>query len=130
MFILLTLLGRKSLIAGVNRSSVIDAMVQTLGKLLTPLSNAQTSNTNHLDITLIGWVLLFLSVCLDTIAVSPPCLEGNNEKSREQGTANCYTRLKKYILNYNLTSVILLLKRSTIPLGIYSRRICNAKEIR
>ncbi|XP_054010480.1 baculoviral IAP repeat-containing protein 6 isoform X1 [Hylaeus anthracinus] len=84
VFILLTFLGRKSLIAGVNRSSVIDAMVRTLGKLLTPLSNAQTSSTNRLDVTLIGWVLLFLSVCLDTVAIPPPCLEGNNEKSREQ----------------------------------------------
>ncbi|XP_043255701.1 baculoviral IAP repeat-containing protein 6 [Colletes gigas] len=85
VFILLTFLGRKSLIAGVNRSSVIDAMVRTLGKLLTPLSNAQTSGANRLDITLIGWVLLFLSVCLDTVAIPPPYLEGNNEKSREQG---------------------------------------------
>ncbi|XP_076164518.1 BIR repeat containing ubiquitin-conjugating enzyme isoform X2 [Ptiloglossa arizonensis] len=85
VFILLTFLGRKSLIAGVNRSSVIDAMVHTLGKLLAPLSNAQTSSANRLDVTLIGWVLLFLSVCLDTVAIPPPCLEGNNEKSREQG---------------------------------------------
>ncbi|XP_026296613.1 baculoviral IAP repeat-containing protein 6 isoform X3 [Apis mellifera] len=85
VFILLTLLGRKSLIAGVNRSSVIDAMVRTLGKLLAPLSNPQASDINHLDITLIGWVLLFLSVCLDTIAIPSTCLEENNEKNREQG---------------------------------------------
>ncbi|CAK9813280.1 Baculoviral IAP repeat-containing protein 6 [Anthophora quadrimaculata] len=86
VFILLTLLGRKSLIAGVNRSSVIDAMVCTLGKLLAPLSSAQTSDqSNNLDLTLIGWVLLFLSVCLDTVATLPSCLEGNNEKNVEQG---------------------------------------------
>ncbi|XP_050487172.1 baculoviral IAP repeat-containing protein 6 isoform X2 [Bombus huntii] len=88
VFILLTLLGRKSLIAGVNRSSVIDAMVRTLGKLLAPLSNPQTSDTNHLDVTLIGWVLLFLSVCLDTIAIPPTCLEENNEKTKEQGLSS------------------------------------------
>ncbi|XP_076756528.1 BIR repeat containing ubiquitin-conjugating enzyme isoform X2 [Xylocopa sonorina] len=85
VFILLTLLGRKSLIAGVNRSSVIDAMVRTLGKLLAPLSNGPTTDANHLDITLIGWVLLFLSVCLDTIAIPSSCLEGNNEKNKDQG---------------------------------------------
>ncbi|XP_076225750.1 BIR repeat containing ubiquitin-conjugating enzyme isoform X2 [Nomia melanderi] len=85
VFILLTFLGRKSLIAGVNRSSVIDAMVRTLGKLLAPLSNVQSSNTNRLDITLIGWVLLFLSVCLDTVAVPPPCSEGSSEKNKDQG---------------------------------------------
>ncbi|XP_076283788.1 BIR repeat containing ubiquitin-conjugating enzyme isoform X2 [Lasioglossum baleicum] len=83
VFILLTYLGRKSLIAGVNRSSVIDAMVRTLGKLLAPLSAPQ--NANRLDITLIGWVLLFLSVCLDTVAIPSPSLEGNGEKSKEQG---------------------------------------------
>ncbi|KAK9296171.1 hypothetical protein QLX08_009734 [Tetragonisca angustula] len=88
VFILLTLLGRKSLIAGVNRSSVIDAMVRTLGKLLAPLSNSQTSDTNHLDITLIGWVLLFLSVCLDTITIPSTCLEENNDKTREQGSSS------------------------------------------
>ena len=59
-------------------------MVRTLGKLLAPLSNSQTS-TNHLDITLIGWVLLFLSVCLDTITIPSTCLEENNDKIREQG---------------------------------------------
>lgn len=96
VFILLTLLGRKSLIAGVNRSSVIDAMVRTLGKLLAPLSNPQASDINHLDITLIGWVLLFLSVCLDTIAIPSTCLEENNEKNREQGI---YIYIIIYIIN-------------------------------
>lgn len=61
-------------------------MVRTLGKLLAPLSNPQASDINHLDIILIGWVLLFLSVCLDTIAIPPTCLEENSEKNREQGT--------------------------------------------
>ncbi|XP_017883088.1 baculoviral IAP repeat-containing protein 6 isoform X2 [Ceratina calcarata] len=85
VFILLTLLGRKSLIAGVNRSSVIDAMVRTLGKLLEPLANVRTHGTNLLDKTLISWVLLFLSVCLDTVATPLSCLDGAGEKSKEQG---------------------------------------------
>lgn len=84
VFILLTFLGRKSLVAGGNKSSVIEAMVRTLGKLLAPLTNVQSSDSNRLDITLIGWVLLFLSICLDTIA-PPPCFEDNHEKTREQG---------------------------------------------
>ncbi|XP_076233643.1 BIR repeat containing ubiquitin-conjugating enzyme [Calliopsis andreniformis] len=85
VFILLTFLGRKSLITSCNRSSVIDVMVRTLGKLLAPLTNAQSSSTNRLDVTLIGWVLLFLSVCLDTIAIPASCLEGTNDKNKEQG---------------------------------------------
>ncbi|XP_067212436.1 baculoviral IAP repeat-containing protein 6 isoform X3 [Linepithema humile] len=84
VFILLTFLGRKSLIAGGNKSSVIEAMVRTLSKLLAPLTNAQPSESSRLDITLIGWVLLFLSVCLDTIT-PPSCFEDNHEKTREQG---------------------------------------------
>ncbi|KAL6430648.1 hypothetical protein ACFW04_006912 [Cataglyphis niger] len=84
VFILLTFLGRKSLVAGGNKSTVIEAMVRTLGKLLAPLTNVQSSDSNRLDVTLIGWVLLFLSICLDTIA-PPPCFEDNHEKTREQG---------------------------------------------
>lgn len=85
VFILLTFLGRKSLIAGVNKSSVIDAMVRTLGKLLSPLSNNQSDNSNGLDSTLIGWVLLFLSVCLDTTAAHSAPIEENQDKNKEQG---------------------------------------------
>jgi len=59
-------------------------MVRTLGKLLVPLTNGQLSDSNRLDITLIGWVLLFLSVCLDTIAPSL-YLEDTHEKNKEQG---------------------------------------------
>jgi len=59
-------------------------MVRTLGKLLVPLTNGQLSDSNRLDITLIGWVLLFLSVCLDTIAPSL-YLEDTHEKGKEQG---------------------------------------------
>lgn len=85
VFILLTFLGRKSLIAGATKSSVVDSMVRTLGRLLAPLSNGQASNTSRLDTTLIGWVLLFLSVCLDTTAIQPPPHEENTEKFKDQG---------------------------------------------
>ncbi|XP_012256631.2 baculoviral IAP repeat-containing protein 6 isoform X2 [Athalia rosae] len=84
VFILLTFLGRKSLIAGANKSSVVDSMVRTLGRLLAPLSNGQASNTNRLDTTLIGWVLLFLSVCLDTTNAQPVSHEENNDKYKDQ----------------------------------------------
>lgn len=88
---MLTFLGRKSLIAGGNKSSVIDAMVRTLGILLAPLSNTQIPNSIQLDTTLIGWVLLFLSVCLDTTATTPSCSEDNQEKNKEQGTFEIVT---------------------------------------
>lgn len=129
VFILLILLGRKSLIGGVNRFSVIDAMVRTLGKLLAPLSNAQTSDANHLDVTLIGWVLLFLSVCLDTIAIPSAGLEKTNEKTKEQGII--HTRIfftnNMYSLNFDFCKHSF--KRFIVSLGVYSRRICNAEKI-
>lgn len=71
--------------AGANKSSVIDAMVRTLGKLLSPLTSGQPTNSHRLDVILIGWVLLFLSVCLDTTTIQPPCVEDNQEKNKEQG---------------------------------------------
>ncbi|XP_016842826.1 baculoviral IAP repeat-containing protein 6 isoform X2 [Nasonia vitripennis] len=92
VFILLTFLGRKSLIAAANKSSVVDAMVRTLGRLLAPLSSGQTDNSSRLDITLIGWVLLFLSVCLDTTAVHPTSSEDNHDKNKEQGTRGFSSR--------------------------------------
>lgn len=73
------------MIASANKSSVIDAMVRTLGGLLTPLCTGQIDNSNRLDTTLIGWVLLFLSVCLDTTAVHSNSSEESHEKNKEQG---------------------------------------------
>ncbi|CAB0044915.1 unnamed protein product [Trichogramma brassicae] len=84
VFILLTFLGRKSLITCNNKSLVIDAMVSTLGKLLTPLSSTQPNGSNRLDSSLIGWVLLFLSVCLDTTAIHSSPAEENQDKMKEQ----------------------------------------------
>lgn len=75
--------------AGANKFSVIDAMVCTLGKLLAPLTNGP-SNSNRPDAILIGWVLLFLSVCLDTTSIPPPCVEDNQEKNKEQGILYIY----------------------------------------
>ena len=86
VFILLTFLGRKSLLAGANKSSVIDAMVRVLGRLLGPISTGQIDNSSRLDTTLIGWVLLFLSVCLDTTATHSSSLEENHDKPKDQGT--------------------------------------------
>lgn len=96
MFILLTFLGRKSLIAGANKSSVVDAMVRTLGRLLSPLSNDQFQSSARLDTTLIGWVLLFLSVCLDTTAAQCTCTDENSDKSKDQGIFMFYLKIHLY----------------------------------
>lgn len=83
--------------AGANKFSVIDAMICTLGKLLTPLTNGQPSNSNRPDVILIGWVLLFLSVCLDTASISLPCVEDNQEKNKEQGMCSIHIPYRKIV---------------------------------
>ncbi|KAM7359256.1 BIR repeat containing ubiquitin-conjugating enzyme isoform 2-T2 [Cochliomyia hominivorax] len=82
IFFLLTYLGRRSISMGNCRSIVIDSVLKTLAKLLTPISpryqeatgdgfdiSGIESNTSNLcaksDLQLITWLLLFLSVCLD-----------------------------------------------------------------
>lgn len=119
--------------AGANKSSVIDSMVRTLGKLLSPLTSGQPTNSYRLDVILIGWVLLFLSVCLDTTTIQPPCVEDNQEKSKEQSMSCAYVRdainvqfqptllMYLYIVNFG---------RSVISLGIYTRRIGHAEKVR
>lgn len=59
-------------------------MVRTLGRFLTPMSDYQPSNAAQLDISLIGWILLFLSVCLDT-ATTYYTYSDENGKSKEHG---------------------------------------------
>ncbi|XP_059612083.1 baculoviral IAP repeat-containing protein 6 [Phlebotomus argentipes] len=80
VFFLLTYLGRKSITMGSCRVTVIDAVLKTLAKFLAPLSsNFQMEFSTEenqegrndfchwasTDLQLIGWLLLFLSVCLD-----------------------------------------------------------------
>uniref|UniRef100_A0A1Q3FEM5 Dual E2 ubiquitin-conjugating enzyme/E3 ubiquitin-protein ligase BIRC6 n=1 Tax=Culex tarsalis TaxID=7177 RepID=A0A1Q3FEM5_CULTA len=68
VFFLLTYLGRKSISMGSCRSIVIDAVLKSLATLLAPLAQNSASGLNiwcNTDLNLLGWILLFLSVCLD-----------------------------------------------------------------
>ncbi|XP_055591797.1 baculoviral IAP repeat-containing protein 6-like isoform X1 [Uranotaenia lowii] len=68
VFFLLTYLGRKSISMGSCRSIVIDGILKALATLLAPISANHTNRSNiwcNTDLNLIGWILLFLSVCLD-----------------------------------------------------------------
>lgn len=87
VFILLTYLGRKSLAGGATRCSVLDSVLGTLTKLLLPLSTHQAGFLRaEMDLSLIGWILLFLSVCLDTGSTSFGSEEmADKSKDRDQG---------------------------------------------
>ncbi|KDR13250.1 hypothetical protein L798_12638, partial [Zootermopsis nevadensis] len=87
---LLTYLGRKSLGGGATRCSVLDSVLGTLTRLLSPLTTHQAGFLRaEMDLSLIGWILLFLSVCLDTNGTSG-CSEeiADKSKDRDQGTAS------------------------------------------
>ncbi|XP_055530487.1 baculoviral IAP repeat-containing protein 6 isoform X3 [Wyeomyia smithii] len=78
VFFLLTYLGRKSISMGSCRSVVIDAILKSLATLLAPLSTNSSSGLNiwcNTDLNLLGWILLFLSVCLD---------DGTSESKKDQ----------------------------------------------
>jgi hypothetical protein len=64
VFMLLTYLGRKSLLSS-TKSTVLESVLQALGKLLKPIFETKGYKKAQLDLSLIGWLLLFLSSCLD-----------------------------------------------------------------
>lgn len=52
---------------GAPRRSVLEAVFAALVRLLSPLVNSENSYLRaKTDLSLIGWLLLFLSACLDT----------------------------------------------------------------
>lgn len=68
VFLLLVFMGRKSLCGGASRTTVIDSVLKTLLQQLTPLAvtdSAPAFLRSNMDLSLIGWLLLFLSQCLD-----------------------------------------------------------------
>ncbi|KAK5648597.1 hypothetical protein RI129_003489 [Pyrocoelia pectoralis] len=67
VFVLLAFLGRKSL----ERSSVLDATLKVIAQVLLPLAhNRQSLLAVSIDLPLLGWLLLFLSLQLDISKVS------------------------------------------------------------
>lgn len=87
VFILLTFLGRKSLAGGAPRCSVLDSVLGTLTRLLSPLSTHEAGFLRaEMDLSLIGWILLFLSVCLDSNGTCGGSEDvADKSKDRDQG---------------------------------------------
>lgn len=67
VFIILAYLGRKSLTLPSARMPVLESVLGMLGNLLQPLSSGNDSQPlrSNTDLSLVGWVLLFVSQCLD-----------------------------------------------------------------
>ncbi|ELT93547.1 hypothetical protein CAPTEDRAFT_223860 [Capitella teleta] len=83
VFLLITALGQKSLCSSVktepqsSATQVFESVLMLLARLLAPLIQDPGQNAVHLDLSLISWVLLFLSKCFDSL---PPADESNREK--------------------------------------------------
>lgn len=118
MFILLTYLGRKSLGGGATRCSVLDSVLGTLTTLLSPLTTHQAGFLRaEMDLSLIGWILLFLSVCLDTNGTSG-CSEemADKSKDRDQG---------RVVLNLLLIETLFCCMNQQIPDSCNTFIVCR-----
>lgn len=68
VFVLLAFLGRKS----AERGSVLDATLKVISDTLSPLARGcQSLLAVNIDLPLLGWLLLFLSLQLDMVKSSP-----------------------------------------------------------
>lgn len=92
VFILLVYLGRKSLSGGASRSTVMDSVLKTLLTQLAPLAYVNPPPgylRTHMDLPLVGWLLLFLSQCLDSTGSSAnPAEETADKKSDKDSPGN------------------------------------------
>ncbi|XP_065342145.1 baculoviral IAP repeat-containing protein 6 isoform X6 [Cloeon dipterum] len=108
VFMLLTYLGRKSLLSSA-KSTVLESVLLALGKLLKPIHEKKGYKKAQLDLSLIGWLLLYLSSCLDV------CLP---EDKADQGASNAgslgsmnrwtfiqgYEAMQKHLASWNKSS--------------------------
>jgi baculoviral IAP repeat-containing protein 6 len=90
VFILLAALGQRSL-TGLAAGNILECILTLLTRLLAPLStngyqSFQQTNTGQLDLSLIGWVLLFLSKSLDSVRLSACDDFERTAREREAGS--------------------------------------------
>lgn len=107
VFILLTAMGQRAL-QGPSSVSIMESLLSMLARVLSPIHNNASgimSPTGQLDLTLIGWILLFMCRNLDnTIATN-----GNGEE--EGATAKKQTNGKIFI---SFTPKIYMLEKDCI----------------
>ncbi|CAG7720785.1 unnamed protein product [Allacma fusca] len=92
VFILLVYLGQKALLSGQN-SSVLESAMELLAELLVPIEEQSGFLRSKIDMTLLGWVVMFLCLCLDGVncalvgeASSSENLKDGKSKRDKDGT--------------------------------------------
>jgi len=87
-------LGQKSLLSWQN-SNVLESALELLVELIAPIESTKGFLSSKLDMTLLGWVIMYLCLCLDGINctlvsdpssgsnVSASCNGGRKSKDKE-----------------------------------------------
>ena len=90
VFILLTAMGQRSL-QGPNAVSIMESLLAMLARVLSPImgnhGGGVIPHTGQVDLSLIGWILLFLCRNLDNTLTSNGSAEeeGASKKEKDQG---------------------------------------------
>lgn len=87
MFVLLSYLGRKSILSGSNQNCIIEHILKVLLKELLPLAdtNAQGFIRGKLDLPLLSWLLMFFLQCVEVLPL-PRTTSSDDGDSTEKDT--------------------------------------------
>lgn len=91
VFILLVYLGQKSLLSAQN-TSVLENAMELMAELLSPVDDKSSFLRSKIDMTLLGWVIMYLCLCLDGVncTLTSSCATPTaNGKAAKEKDVNC-----------------------------------------
>lgn len=80
VFILLVYLGQKSLLSAQN-TSILESAMELLAELLAPVEDKSSLLRSKIDMTLLGWAIMYFCLCLDGVN----CTLTASQQSRPHG---------------------------------------------
>jgi baculoviral IAP repeat-containing protein 6 len=126
---LLTALGQKSL-SGTASQSILESLLSLLAKLLSPLmareNQMQQQGCGQLDLLLIGWLLLFLSKCLDQ-AFPSTASEEDKQQGKESTSSSSSTSGSSPSNRWDFIQGDTTLQSSKVPGKATSARLYRRK---
>lgn len=84
LFVLLSALGQRSVRSGQFVESILQLVSRQLSVLIQPITVSAQGSVAALDTTLLSWLLLFISRCLDGIAPPSRYVSDKDGKSRSR----------------------------------------------
>jgi hypothetical protein len=87
VFILLVYLGQKSLLSWQN-SNVLESCLELLVEVLDPVETTKGFLSSKLDMTLLGWVIMYMCLCLDGIncTLANDASSNSSKSEKEKGS--------------------------------------------